>query len=119
MSFPSQESLQKYAELIVRVGLNLRAGQRLLINNRTTRGVLLHVAPLVREVTKAAYRAGARYVDVLWSDEEMLKTRVQMAPRDSFDEFSDWQIQAATDLLEQDGASLAIRSNNPNLMGYP
>jgi aminopeptidase len=116
MSFPSQESLQKYAELVVRVGLNLREGQRLLIGNRTTRGVLLHVAPLVREITKAAYRAGARYVDVLWSDEELLKTRVQMAPRDSFDEFSDWQVQAALDLLEQDGASLAIRSNNPNLM---
>ena len=116
MYFPSQELLQKYAELAVRVGLNLREGQRLLIGNRTTRGVLLHVAPLVREITKAAYSAGARYVDVLWSDEELLKTRVQMAPRDSFDEFSDWQVQAATDLLEQDGASLAIRSNNPNLM---
>ena len=82
MYFPSQESLQKYAELVVRVGLNLREGQRLLINNLTTRGVLLHVAPLVREVAKAAYKAGARYVDVLWSDEELLKTRVQMAPRE-------------------------------------
>jgi len=116
MSFPSQESLQKYAELIVRVGLNLREGQRLLINNLTTRGVLLHVAPLVREVAKAAYKAGARYVDVLWGDEELLKTRVQMAPRDSLDEFSDWQVKALMDLFEQDGAHLTIRSNNPDLM---
>ncbi len=116
MSFPSQESLQKYAELIVRVGLNLREGQRLLINSLTTRGVLLHVAPLVREVAKAAYKAGARYVDVLWGDEELLKTRVQMAPSNSFDEFSDWQVKAAMDLFEQDGAALTIRSNNPNLM---
>ena len=116
MSFPSQESLQKYAELIVRVGLNLREGQRLLINNLTTRGVPLHVAPLVREVAKAAYKAGARYVDVLWGDEELLKTRVQMAPRDSFDEFSDWQVKAAMDLFEQEGAALTIRSNNPDLM---
>jgi len=116
MSFPSQESLQKYAELIVRVGLNLHEGQRLLINNLSTRGVLLHVAPLVREVTKAAYRAGARYVEVLWGDEELLKTRVQMAPRDSFDEFSDWQVKAAMDLFEQNGAHLTIRSNNPDLM---
>jgi aminopeptidase len=116
MSLPSQESLQKYAELIVRTGLNLREGQRLLINNLTTRGVLLHVAPLVREVAKAAYKAGARYVDVLWGDEELLKTRVQMAPRDSFDEFSEWQVKAAMDLFEQDGAALTIRSNNPDLM---
>ena len=55
MAIPSQESLQKYAETVVRVGLNLREGQRLLINNLSTRGVLLHVAPLVREVAKAAY----------------------------------------------------------------
>ncbi len=116
MSFPSQDSLQKYAELVVRVGLNLRAGQRLLINNPTTRGVLLHVAPLVREIAKAAYKAGARYVDVLWGDEALLKTRVQMAPRDSFGEFSDWQIKAVMDLLEHDGAHLSIRSNDPNLM---
>lgn len=116
MSYPSQESLQKYAELVVRVGLNLRAGQRLVINNPSTRGVLLHVAPLVREVAKAAYNAGARYVDVLWGDEALLKTRVQLAPHDSFDEFSAWQINALDELLEHDGAHLTIRSNNPDLM---
>jgi aminopeptidase len=116
MYYPSQENLQKYAELVVRVGLNLREGQRLHINSLSTRGVLLHNAPLVREVAKAAYKAGARYVDVLWSDEELLKIRVQMAPRDSFDEFSDWQVKAVMDLFEQDGANLTIRSNDPNLM---
>jgi aminopeptidase len=116
MSYPSQESLQKYAELIVRVGLNIHKGQRLLINNLTTRGVPLHVAPLVREVAKAAYKAGARYVEALWGDEELLKTRAQMAPSGSFDEFSDWQVKAVMDLFEMDGAHLTIRSNNPNLM---
>lgn len=116
MSFPSQRSLQKYAELIVGVGLNIHKGQRLLINNLTTRGVGLHNAPLVREVAKAAYSAGARYVDVLWGDEELLKTRVQLAPKGSFGEFSDWQVKAVMDLFEQEGASLTIRSNNPDLM---
>lgn len=116
MSFPTQESLQKYAELVIRVGLNLRAGQRLVINNPTTRGVLLHTAPLVREIARAAYQAGARYVDVLWGDEALLKLRVREAPRDSFDEFSDWQIKAISDMLENDGAHLTIRSNNPDLM---
>jgi len=116
MPLQFQESLQKYAELVVRVGLNLREGQRLLINNPTTRGTLLHTAPLVREITKAAYKAGARYVDVLWSDEALLKTRIQEAPRDSFSIFSKWQINAVDEVLEDDGAHLSIRSNNPNLM---
>jgi len=116
MSFPSQESLQKYAELAVRVGLNLRPGQRLLINNPSTRGVLLHVAPLVREIARAAYKAGARYVDVIWGDEALLKGRIQQAPRDSFGEFSKWQIKAIDEMVENDGAHLTIRSNNPDLM---
>ncbi|GAB4504365.1 MAG: aminopeptidase [Anaerolineales bacterium] len=116
MTFPSQQSLQTYAELAVRVGLNLRPGQRLLINNPSTRGVLLHTAPLVREVAKAAYRAGARYVDVIWGDEALLKTRIQQAPRDSFGEFSEWQVKALEELFEHDGAHLTIRSNNPDLM---
>jgi len=116
MSLQFQESLQKYAELVVRVGLNLREGQRLIINNPTTRGVLLHTAPLVREITKAAYKAGARYVDVLWGDEALLKTRVQEAPRDSFSMFSKWQINAVDEVMDDGGAHLSIRSNNPNLM---
>src|SRR3990172_6333772 len=116
MSYPTQEMLQKYAEVVVRVGLNLREGQRLIINNPTTRGVLLHTAPLVREVARAAYKAGARYVDVMWSDEALLKLRVQEAPRNSFDEFSDWQIKAISDMINNNGAHLTIRSNNPDLM---
>jgi aminopeptidase len=116
MYYPPQELLQKYADLVIKVGLNLRAGQRLHINSLSTRGVLPHNAPLVYEVAKAAYRAGARYVDALWGDEELLKIRVQMAPRDSFDDFSEWQVKAVMDLFEQDGANLTIRSNNPNLM---
>jgi len=116
MPFPSQKALEIYAELAVRVGLNLRAGQRLLINNPSTRGVLLHTAPLVREIAKAAYQAGARYVDVIWGDEALLKGRVQQAPRDSFGEFSKWQVRALEELLENDGAHLTIRSNNPDLM---
>jgi len=117
MFIPSQQDLQKYAELVVRVGLNLRAGQRLLINSPTTFGVQLHAAPLVREVAKAAYKAGANYVEVLWGDEAMLKTRIQQAPSGSFDEFSKWQTDALDQLLEHgNGAHLTIRSNNPDLL---
>src|SRR5688500_14185618 len=70
-----QELLQKYAEAIVRVGLNLRAGQRLIITNATARGVPPAGRALVHAVTKAAYAAGARYVEVIWGDEEMLRIR--------------------------------------------
>ncbi len=109
-------SLKKYAEIIIKVGLNLRAGQRLIINNASTRGVPLNAVPLVRELTRVAYEAGARYVDVIWNDEALLRTRVQYAPSDSFNEYSDWHIQALSDITENGDAMLTIRSNNPDLL---
>jgi aminopeptidase len=109
------ENLKKYAELVIKVGLNLRAGQRLIINNASTRGVPLHVAPFVREVARAAYEAGARYVDVIWNDEELLRLRAELAPRDSAKEYSMWHINGLMDHLNNGDAMLTIRSNNPGM----
>ena len=115
-SITNQEWLRKYAELVIHVGLNLRAGQRLIIHNGSTRGVPLHVAPLIREIVRAAYKAGARYVDVIWNDEELLRIRAQLAPRDSVKEYSSWQVQGLVDMIEKGDAILTIRSNNPALL---
>lgn len=113
---PFQKSLQKYADLVVRVGLNLRAGQRLIVNNASTRGVPVHAAPLVNEIARAAYQAGARYVDVIWNDEALLKTRVKYAPEGTLEEYSQWQIQGLMDYVEEGEAMLTVRSNNPSLL---
>src|ERR1041384_1171910 len=103
-----QELLRKYADAIVKVGLNLRAGQRLIITNSTSRGVLPAARPLVYEVTKAAYAAGARFVDVIWGDEEMLRIRLQNAPADSFSEYPKWHINGILDMLENGDALLSV-----------
>jgi len=110
-----QEMLQKYAEAIVKVGLNIRAGQRLIITLAATRGVPHQFAPLVREVANAAYAVGAKYVDVIWGDEEMLRLRAQHAPRDSFGEYSTWQIDAIVKMIENGDALLSISGANPDL----
>lgn len=112
-----QEMLQKYADAVVKVGLNLRAGQRLIITLNATRGVPITAAPFVREVAKAAYGVGARYVDVIWGDEEMLRLRVQNAPRDSFDEYSTWHITGMMNMVEHGDALLSIYANDPDLLG--
>jgi aminopeptidase len=111
-----QEMLRKYAELVIKVGLNLRAGQRLIIDNSSTRGVPLHVAPFVREVARAAYAAGARYVDVIWNDVALLRMQAQLAPRDAFKEYSKWHIEGIMNIIDHGDALLTIRSNNPTLL---
>jgi aminopeptidase len=112
-----QEMLQKYADAIVKVGLNMRAGQRLIITLAANRGVPLEFAPLVHEIAESAYAAGARYVEVLWGDEEMLRLRAKHAPEDSFDEYPSWQINAIMDMIEKGDALLSISGMNPDLLG--
>jgi len=100
--------LQKYADVVVKVGLNLRAGQRLLI----FAGIFDY--PLVRLVTASAYSAGARYVDVIWDDEEVAHIRLKNAPKDSLSEIPNWIPNAALEFIENGDAYLGIASANPD-----
>jgi aminopeptidase len=103
------QALQKYADVIVRVGLNLRAGQKLFISA----GILDY--PLIRRVTASAYRAGARYVDVIWADEETTHIHVKNAPQEALSDVPDWLLQAAMEYVGNGHALLSISSNNPDL----
>ncbi|HSL43050.1 MAG TPA: aminopeptidase [Anaerolineales bacterium] len=110
-----QELLRKYAEAVVKVGLNLRAGQRLIITNATSRGVPPAGRALVHEVARAAYAAGARFVDVIWGDEEMLRIRLQNAPADSFKEYPKWHVNGIMDMIKNGDALLSIYANDPDV----
>ena len=109
-----QELLQKYAEAIVKVGLNIRAGQRLIINNATSQGIPPAGRDLVLAVTRAAYAAGARYVQSIWGDEEMLRIRLQNAPADSFTEYPKFHVNAVLEMIKNGDALLSIYANDPD-----
>jgi aminopeptidase len=108
-----QEMLAEYANLIVKVGLNLQPGQILLLRSA---GPVEQTAPLVRLVTAAAYRDGAKLVDALWHDDQLNLIRFQKAPRDSFEEFSAWRVEATMNSIRQGGALLTIDASDPNLL---
>ncbi len=111
MTSPDFEiNLQKYAELIVDVGLNLQAGQRLVVLAD------ISTAPLIRRVTTHAYQQGCRLVDVIWDDEALTLTRFQSAPCDSFTEFPDWKANAVAAYGERGDALLSITGSNPDLL---
>ncbi len=103
-------NLQKYAELLVRVGLNLQPKQRLLIY------APLDGAPLVRQVAAVAYQNGAPLVDVLYYDDQLLLSRFQFGARDSFDEVSPWRSRASLDYARQGNAVLSIAGQDPDLL---
>ncbi|NCC33239.1 MAG: aminopeptidase [Chloroflexia bacterium] len=106
----TMQDLDKYADVIVRVGLNLQAGQRLIIRGD------LQTAALIRAVARRAYQAGARLVDVIWGDEQLMLVRAQEAPRNSFDEVPTWLSQAMLGYLEAGDALLSIHAATPTLL---
>jgi aminopeptidase len=105
-----QTELARYADVIVQVGLNLQPGQRLIIRAD------LATADLVRAVARRAYQAGARLVDVTWSDEQLALIRVQTAARDTLSEAATWIPQVSAEYMRAGDVRLAITSETPTLM---
>ena len=105
-----ETNLKKYAELLVKIGVNLQPRQRLLIY------APLPSAPLVEQLVISAYQNGARLVDVFYSDERVTLARFQYAPRDSFTEVSDGFYKTALEYAERGDAVLQLAGTNPDLL---
>ncbi len=102
--------LNTYADLLVKVGVNLQPGQGLMLRAQT------EAAPLVRKVVETAYRLGAPLVDVSWSDDAVTRARFLHAPDDSFERVPTWRADGYLAMAQQGFASLAILSDDPDLL---
>src|SRR5918998_1815151 len=71
-----EERLDAYARLVIEVGLALEEGQTLEIQTFPEN------AEFARAVTRAAYAAGARYVDVMYEDEHVRKAMIELGPEE-------------------------------------
>ncbi len=109
-----QEKLAKYAEVIVKIGVNLQPGQRLLIG-LPNYAVHLDSAPLVREITRVAYQMGASLVTVLWSDPQLNRLRVQYAQPNTLLNYDEWLIKGIHEYVSANDAVLYLGSLNHTL----
>lgn len=110
MSMHFEERLARYAELLVKVGVNLPEGGKLLVN------APLAAAPLVRLVARAAYRAGAVDVRVNYFDEHLGLALYEEGSDDAVAYLPGWAAQEAQNMLEDGYARLAIRGDDPALL---
>jgi aminopeptidase len=97
--------LDAYARLAIEVGLNLVPGQDLQIT-----GLLEHY-PFARALANAAYGAGARYVDVVYQDQHITRSRIKHAPEESLDWAAPHRIKQIEDLGAKQGAHVSITGN--------
>lgn len=113
-----ERNLHKYAEVVVKVGLNVQPGQRLLIGAPFLwlTGTPIESAPLVRLIVAQAYQAGARLVDVMWDDDQLKPIRLQHASQESIKEFSTWRVDAGIEAAKAGDALLWIYAEDPDLL---
>ena len=102
--------IEKYAELLVRIGINIQKDQTLVIASP------IECAEFARIVTVKAYEAGAREVVMRWLDEKSTKIRYQMASNEIFDEFPNWAKEYFNGYADIDAAFLSISASDPELM---
>lgn len=105
-----EKQLSRYAELAVKVGVNIQSNQYLYISASTD------TTEFVRLVTEKAYDAGARQVFVDWSDDTISRLRYEKAPADSFAEFPEWKVMEREQLAEKGAAFMSIVSQSPDLL---
>jgi len=105
-----EKQLSRYAELAVKVGVNIQPNQYLYISAST------ETTEFVRLVTEKAYDAGARQVFIDWSDDTISRLRYEKAPADSFAEFPEWKVMEREQLAEKGAAFMSIVSQSPDLL---
>ena len=99
--------LKEYAELLVRIGLNVQPDQHVNIF------APVDCAVLARACTEACYDAGAREVTVLWNDDQVSRMKYLRAADDVFDEIPAWQKVFYDSALEHKCPHLAIVGDDP------
>ena len=110
--FTFEDKLKEYADLLVRVGVNVQKGQNLVITSQVDQ------APFARLCARAAYDAGARLVDLSWSDDALSRMKYLNAADDVFDAIPEYAVRFNTDYAEGNACFLHLSSSDPeNLKG--
>ncbi|EJW16671.1 aminopeptidase [Paenibacillus alvei] len=105
-----EQQLEKYAELIVKVGVNVQKDQDVFVNSS------IEVAPLARLVASKAYEAGARNVHIDWSDETATRLKFEKASDDVFTQFPEWEAMKRNSFVDKGAAFISIVSSSPDLL---
>jgi aminopeptidase len=98
----NQETVAKLADLAVKVGANVQPGQIVSVNSEPGKEYL------TRAVAGAAYRAGARFVDVQWFDPWVKRERIAHAADDTLEYVPPWYGQRMLALGDERAARIAF-----------
>lgn len=105
-----QNNLEKYAELAVKVGINLKEKEGLIIGGN------VETLPLARLIMKKAYELGAKHVEFLLNDDKMSLIRYKHGKDYVFDDFPQWKVDSLEAMYKDNYHHLFILASDPELL---
>lgn len=104
--------LERYAEVIIRSGINLQPGQPVLLRADVVQ------REFALELAKAAYSAGASLVSVKYADGKLSRLRIDKTQSDKYFDFVPSHIPFMYEKIVEDGwATISLRGpEDPDLM---
>ena len=98
----STDRLVRFADLVVRVGVNVQPGQGVLI------GADIAQLEVARAVVEQAYAAGAGWVDVEWTDGPIRRSQLTHGSLESLTRDRPWALQRTSEWAEEGIATIAL-----------
>ncbi|HEX4689355.1 MAG TPA: aminopeptidase [Solirubrobacteraceae bacterium] len=95
-------TLERLADLVVGFGANVQPGQIVAVSGEPGK------EPLVRAIAAAAYKRGAKFVDVQWFDPWVKRARIEHAADDTLDFVPPWYGERVLALGEHRAARIAL-----------
>ncbi|SGT27466.1 aminopeptidase PepS [Staphylococcus aureus] len=107
-----KEKLQQYAELLVKVGMNVQPKQPVFIRSSVETLELTHL------IVEEAYHCGASDVRVVYSDPTLKRLKFENESVEHFanHELKSYDVEARMDYVKRGAANLALISEDPDLM---
>ena len=106
----NESKLKEYAKLTVRIGANVQKGQRVRLQAE------IDQLPLVKAVTEECYKAGASYVEIIWSCGETAKLHYQYATAETLGEVPHWEEERFKQMTVDLPVRIFIDSADPDEM---
>lgn len=106
------EKLRQYAELLVKVGMNVQQNQPVFIRSSVEALDLTHL------IVEEAYKAGASDVRVKYSDSKLKRLKFEHESVEYFEnsDLKQYDVDERLDYVERGAANLALIAEDPDLL---
>ncbi|MDU5080708.1 aminopeptidase [uncultured Tissierella sp.] len=105
-----EHNLEKYAELAVKVGVNLKEKEGLIVTGNAD------TLPLARLIVKKAYEVGAKHVEFQLADDEISLLRFKYGKDYVFDNFPEWKVSSLEAMYKDNYHHIFILASDPELL---